>query len=182
MRDRDEDPDLGELIRFGTIAEVDLAARRCVVETGDLKTAPIRWLAGRAGGTKTWSPPTVGEQVMLLCPGGEFTAAVAILGLSSSANELPGDSLKEVTQYADGAVISYDPDGHVLEAILPGGGTAKVVADGGITLEGNVLVKGKLTVEQDVLGQADVKAGTISLLHHKHGNVQSGGSQTGEPA
>jgi len=181
MREASDNPDLGELIRFGTIAEVDLAARRCVVETGELKTSSIRWLAGRAGGTKTWSPPTIGEQVMLLCPGGEFTAAVALLGLSSDANELPGDSLKEVTEYADGAVISYDPESHALEAVLPAGATARLVADGGITFEGDVLVKGRLTVEQDVLGQADVKAGAISLKDHKHGGVQAGAAQTGVP-
>jgi phage baseplate assembly protein V len=182
MREGGDDPDMGELIRFGTVAEVDHAARRCVVSTGDLQTGPIRWMAGRAGGTKHWSPPTVGEQVMLLCPGGEFTAAVAMLGLSSDANELPGNSTKEVTSYPDGAIVSYDPATHALEAVLPAGGTARIVAPGGITLEGDVLVKGELTVEQDVIGQADVKAGAISLKTHKHGGVTAGGAQTAVPA
>ena len=193
MREGGDDPELLELMRFGKVAEVDLAARRCTVDTGELTTAPVRWLAPRAGATKAWSPPSVGEQVLLFCPGGEFTAAVALLGLESDANQLPGDSLKELIQFADGAVLSYDPEAHALEAALPAGATARIAADGGITLVGDVTITGDLLVEGDSEGQGnvtvqgsvaaddDVTAGSISLQQHKHGGVQAGGGQTGLP-
>jgi phage baseplate assembly protein V len=50
---------------------------------------PIRWIERRAGRTRTWSPPSQGEQVVLLCPGGEIGAAVALRGLFSSACPAP---------------------------------------------------------------------------------------------
>lgn len=181
MRDAADDPDLGELIRFGKIAEVDLATGFCVVETGDLTTNKVRWLENRAGATRSWAPPSVGEQVLLLCPGGEFSAAVAIGGLSSNDHPPAGSTKREIRLYEDGAILAYDAEAHKLEIVLPEGGSVRIVGLDGITLEGDVLVKGKLTVEQDVLGQADVKAGDISLQDHVHGNVQSGGSTTGAP-
>jgi len=174
--------DLSELIRLGTIASVDLAARRCTVlygdeddEDGGATTPPIRWFAPRAGDTRVYSPPSVGEQVMLLCPDGQLAAAVALLGIESDQFPLPGNGLAEVTEYKDGARIGYDPETHALIAILPGGATALIEATGGLTIKGDVTIEGKLTASDDVL------AGSVSLKNHKHGLVQAGTAQSGVP-
>lgn len=53
------------LVRKGTIAEVDHASAKCRVATGDLTTNWISWMALAAGQTRDWNPPTVGEQVLL---------------------------------------------------------------------------------------------------------------------
>jgi phage baseplate assembly protein V len=173
--------DPGELIRFGTIATVDLAGGRCTVAAGELTSGPIRWLAARAGATRAWSPPTIGEQVVLLCPDGELAGAIALLGVSSTANAPPGNTLRELVTFADGAVLAYDPQAHALEAILPAGATARIVADGGITLEGDVAVKGKLNVSETIDAEQDVTGAGISLQHHTHGQVKAGTDSTGEP-
>jgi len=48
--------------------------------------------------------------------------------------------------------------------------------DGGISVKTPVL-----TVDGDVIVTGDVTAGEISLRHHTHGGVSTGGSNTGEP-
>lgn len=186
--------DVAELIRFGTVIAVDLVEARCQVRYGDpdddqggAVTAMIRWLAPRAGMTRVWSPPSVGEQVLLLAPDGQIGNAVALTGIVQDAFPAAGNSLAELISFSDGAQIRYDPESHALAAILPAGGTAQIDAQGGITLrgdvtiEGNVAMTGTLTAAEDVLADGDVKAGAISLKNHKHSGVQAGGAQTGTP-
>ncbi len=66
------------LIRTGTVSEVDTVNWLCRVKTGDLETNWINWLTLRAGGTRTWWKPTVGEQVVLLSLGGNLETAFAL--------------------------------------------------------------------------------------------------------
>lgn len=63
---------LENLIRFGTIAEVQMVPPRVRVKTGDLLTGWLPWLALRAGADVDWDPPTVNEQVLLLSPSGQL--------------------------------------------------------------------------------------------------------------
>ena len=186
----DIDDRVGELVRYGTIAEVDLAEGKVRVEAGDVESAWIRWASPRAGATRTWSPPSVGEQVIILSPDGELEGAVALPGIASTAHPPAGDSLRELIKFEDGAELAYDPETHALEALLPEGATVKIVAEGGITLdatEGGLTVKGDVSIEGelhatgDIGSDGDVVAGTISLQQHKHGGVSSGGSLTGLP-
>lgn len=188
MDEEDIPADVSELIREGTIASVDLAARRCTVRFGDeddedggATTPPIRWLAGRCGKTRKWSPPSEGEQVVLLCPDGQIANAIALLGIEQELFPLPGNDESENTTYDDGAVIGYDPITHALTAFLPAGGTALVDAPGGMIIRGPVTIEGTLNASGAITSDDDVLAGSISLKGHKHGGVQSGASQTGAP-
>lgn len=185
--------DLASLIRIGTVLSVDLAEARCVVRFGDpddpepAQTGPIRWLTPRAGLTRVWSPPSVGEQVLLVCPDGQIGAAVAITGIVQDAFPPLGSTTAEMIEFADGAKITYDPEAHELVAVLPGGGTVDVTADGGMTLRGDVTIEGNLavresvTVDQTVTASEDVIADGISLKSHRHGQVQAGSAQSGVP-
>lgn len=191
--------DLSSLIRIGTVLSVDLAEARCIVRFGDpddpepAQTGPIRWLSPRAGLTRVWSPPSEGEQVLLVCPDGQIGAAVAITGIVQDAFPPLGSTTAEMIEFADGAKITYDPETHELLAVLPAGGTVDVTADGGITLRGDVTIEGNLTtngdaaitgdvtVDKAVTATEDVVGGGISLKTHKHTGVQAGGAQTGTP-
>lgn len=177
MRSPEDTPtDADQLIRFGVIESVDLGSGRCVVSLDDeSRSPPIRWIEGRAGRTRTWSPPSEGEQVVLLCPAGEIGAAVALRGLSSNTFPAPGNSQIELIEFDDGAVFSYDPQAHALACILPAGGTAEITAPGGLTLNGDLVVKGKVSADGDVL------VGSISLKGHKHSGVSAGSAQSGGP-
>ena len=73
---------IANLLRIGTVLDVDLTAARIRVRSGDLESTWLQWFELRAGTTKTWNPPTVGEQVIMLCPGGDPTAGVVLVGLN----------------------------------------------------------------------------------------------------
>ncbi len=179
--------DLASLIRIGTVLSVDLADARCIVRFGDpddpdpAQTGPIRWLSPRAGLTRVWSPPSVGEQVLLLCPDGQLGAAVAITGIVQDSFPPLGNSTAEMIEFADGAKITYDPEASELVAVLPAGGTVDVTADGGITLRGDVTIIGNVSVSKTLTAAEDVVGGGISLKTHKHGQVQAGSAQSGVP-
>lgn len=174
----DTPPAAAELLRFGTIAEVDLAGARCVVRVGDVLTGPIRWAEMRAGKTRTWSPPSVNEQILLLCPEGELEAGVALRGVGCDAYPAPGHSLRELMEFEDGAVLAYDPVTHALDVLLPAGATVRFVATGGVTIDAS---DGGVTIKGDVEVEGDVTAKGVSLIEHRHGQVQAGGAQSGKP-
>lgn len=194
----DHSPDherrVGDLIRFGTIAAVDLAAARCTVTVADeLVTGPLPWLAGRAGAMSSWSPPTVGEQVVLLCPEGDIAAGVVLLGLYSTDNPAPAADAHLLIKLPDGSTVRFDGDGHALALTLVQGGKLALSAPGGaaitgdvaikgrLSIRGDVSVQGKLSVSGDIAADGDVKAGAVSLKSHVHLGVQTGGGLSGAP-
>lgn len=175
-RTLDPEAAAGEVLRLGTIASVDPANGTCTVESGDLLTGDLPWIAQRAGKVRHWSPPSEGEQCLLLCPEGDLAAGMVIVGLYSDACPPPSaDPDIILTQYDDGAIISYDQATHALTAILPAGGTARIEADGGISIKGDVAIEGSLTTT------GDVTAGNISLQNHPHDKVQAGNALSGKP-
>jgi phage baseplate assembly protein V len=109
------------LARFGTIAEVDHAAARVRVATGEITTTWLPWQEARAGTTRTWCPPTLGEQVLIVSPGGDMASGLVFTGLYRDAHPAPVNS--PALWHAvmpDGAVIEYDHVAHHLRATIPG--------------------------------------------------------------
>jgi phage baseplate assembly protein V len=164
------------LLRLGTIADIDHDQARVRVATGGLTTDWLPWHTGRAGATRQWSPPTVGEQVMVLSPSGEMGAGIVLTGLYSDANGAPSGSPDVVTTvYPDGATVTYDHAQGVLSAT--GIKTAHLAAQSAMTIDcPYVHITGTLTVDTDVIG------GGVSLKSHRHGQTQPGSGQTGTPA
>ncbi|MBM3114962.1 phage baseplate assembly protein V [Jeongeupia naejangsanensis] len=168
---------LESLIRTGTIAAVDHAGALCRVQTGGLKSEWLQWITLRAGTTRTWSAPTVGEQCLVLSPSGETAAGIVLVGLYSDANPAPSGSPDEhLTQYPDGAVIRYNHAAGALD--VTGIKTAKVEASDKVTVDsptsefsGDVLIKGDLVVK----GKATIE----QLLSYLAGLAGSGGSAGG---
>ncbi len=186
----DQTRNLSNLIRLGTVAEVDLAAAACRVQTGELVTAFLPWLVAAAGDTISWSAPSVGEQVTVLCPEGDTTNALVLRGLYSDQFPAPANSdAVHLLRFADGAELRYDSGSHTLSGTLPSGGTIDLVADGGMTITAaaGVTIKGPLTVDGDVAitgtatADSDVVGGGISLKGHKHTGVTAGSAVTGSP-
>lgn len=172
--DAPTDPDA--LARYASVVSVDLAAARCTVLLDDgVESPPLPWLAPRMGETRAWLPPSVGEQVLMICPGGEIGAGILVGGVPSDANPPPIDEPVVLIRFKDGAAISYDPETSELLMQLPSGATTVLVSDGGVDIVGDVTLNGKLTASDDVL------AGSVSLKNHKHAGVQAGSAQTGAP-
>jgi phage baseplate assembly protein V len=184
----DHETDADDLLRIGTVASVDLAGARITVlldddsENGPVETGPVRWIAPRMGAARVWLPPSEGEQVVLFCPAGEVAGALALGGLVCEPNPAPASTDIALIDFADGAVLSYDPSAHALTFTLPGGGTLAIVAPGGVSIEGDVAITGNVDVTGTVTASDDVIGGGISLNSHTHGGVQSGGSNTAPPS
>ncbi|WP_460088173.1 phage baseplate assembly protein V [Pseudomonas sp. H1_B04] len=176
------------LIRYGTIAAVQMKPPRVRVKTGTLTTAWLPWIALRAGANREWNPPTKNEQVLLFSPSGQLANGVVLTGLFSDHNPANGDreGLHRAT-YRDGTVIEYDSIAHHLNATLTDGGTTTLISPGGINLVGNITHKGNYTQtgNQNVTGEVtvsvDVVAAGISLVKHPHGGVMPGSGKTGKP-
>lgn len=189
---QDKPTDASELIRYGTISSVDLDAATCRAQLDeDSETGDIAWLESRMGKTRIWSPPSIGEQVILLCPEGELSAAIALRGVKSDQYPPPGNSIEENITFDDGAIISYDPENHILNATLPSGGKVNITApadltinaaggatinaDGGLTINADIQLNGKMTATDDVIAKQ------ISLVDHVHDKVRVGTDKSGKP-
>jgi phage baseplate assembly protein V len=187
---------LANLIRFGTVDSVTTSPARVVCKVGGLLTRPVRWVSVRAGSkTRSWSPPSPGEQVLLLAPNGDTTGAVALTGLFSDANPPPEGANDDnvIIAFGDGAVLLYDLAKHLLSGMLPAGGRVEVAAPGGFLFTGDTAIDGNLSVTKNVdidgtahakdtiTSDTDVVGGGISLKNHTHPGVQAGGAKTGAP-
>lgn len=153
------------LIRFGTIAEVDHGVvgerpPRVRVKSGELLTGWLPWIEARAGTSRTWDPLTLGEQVIVFSPGGDLAGGVALAGLNANANPAPSDDPNVIGRWLpDGSRIEYDHDAHRL--------LIRCVGDIALEVDGNLTatVGGDMTAE--VAGVAKVNAESI---HHNDGN------------
>jgi len=165
------------LLRVGTVEELDLPAKCCRVRSGNLLTNWLPWVTHRAGNTRTWDPPTVGEQVLVLSPSGELGAGVVLTGLFSTAHAATSSS------------ASYNHATGALEA--SGIQTAMVQAATLVTIDcpathvtGALTVDGLLTYHGGMAGSGggaaaavidgDVVIGGISFLGHGHPDPQGG--------
>lgn len=188
------------LIRKGTVLAVDHDNELCRVECGEIQTNWIHWMAFAAGETRDWNPPTPGEQVLVLSPGGDMADSVALRGITTEDIPAPSHSPTTHTRtYPDGARIEYDHAAHSMTATLPDGATVLLQAPGSVTVKtanatveaDKVLVKaseitldagkisctGALAVSGDVTAGGDVKAGSISLRNHTHADSGKGKPQ-----
>lgn len=148
---------VNNLVRIGTIEALDLEAARCKVNYGRATTAWLPWLAGRAGADRAWWAPSVGEQVLLLSPGGDLAQACVLCAIYSNTHAAPSSSgAAAMIEFSDGAKIEYDAHAHALKAEMPGGGTALVKADAGITLDGPTTVTGPLTCNGKIDAAGDI--------------------------
>lgn len=202
---------LENIVRIGTVHSVDHRAVRCRVQSGKLITHWLRWHTPRAGNTRTWDPPTIGEQAIVLSPSGVLENGIVFYGLNSDDRPAPSDNADEhVTVYPDGARTTYN---HASGALTINGiKTATVQAAEHVTVDcpestftGNVLIKGTLTVDDlltylngiagsggsagngnritgDFLHQDGVLSSNGIVLHlHVHGGIQPGGNNTDGP-
>ncbi|MEZ5688698.1 MAG: phage baseplate assembly protein V [Caenibius sp.] len=180
-----------QIIRVGRVTAVNRGAATCQVEVGDplnggYVTTDIQWSAMRAGKTIVWSPPSVDEQIVLLCPDGDIAQAVAMPGLFSTLYPAPGNGSREFVQFEDGAEFGYDPDENAADIALPAGATLTIKSTGGVFIEGDVAVEGKITATDIITSDIDVQArpgtpGEVSLVRHIHGSAPTGNVPEPDP-
>ncbi|BBW22086.1 phage baseplate assembly protein V [Enterobacter kobei] len=193
------------LIRTGIVTDVDHGEGLCRVQTGGMETTWLNWLTCRAGRSRVWWAPSIGEQVLLLAVGGELDTAFVLPGIFSDDHPAPSASPDAFhVSFPDGAVIEYEPQNSALTVL--GIKTADVTASDSITATVPlILVKASTRITLDTpevvctnkltTGTLEVKNGGkmsgniehtggtpksngVQVDNHAHGNVQSGGSWT----
>jgi len=184
---------LRNLIRIGTVAAVNLESGLCRVNTGNNTTGWLHWLTARAGRSRSWCAPSVGEQVLVLCLGGELETGFVLPGIFSDANPAPSASADALHwSFPDGAVIEYEPDTGALTAT--GIQSALIKAAVKITLDTPLVecsqklkaATFELTNGGTLSGNLQHSGGQLSsngvvVDQHSHGGVERGNSRTDGP-
>lgn len=182
---------LANMIRVGKVAEIDYDSARIRVSFGQdavNKSGWIPWMTARAGATREWNPPAVGEQVVLLNPSGQDNTGFALPGgiyrNAAAANGTQAGHVEIDLPDAGQWIIRV---GDV--TITAANGTAKVQVGGAtfeltsskMTWNRDVEIVGNIEVTGGITTTDDVVADGISLITHVHGGVDPGGSNTSTP-
>ena len=181
---------LRNLIRIGTITDINLAEGLCRVQTGNNVTGWLHWLTARAGKTRSWNAPSEGEQVLLLCLGGELDTGFVLPGIFSDANPAPSASADGVHwSFPDGAVIEYEPESGALKATGIRAATiqaaTKIMLDSPLVECTTHLKAATLEITEGGVMQGDIRhlGGSLSsngvvVDDHGHGGVRRGDENT----
>ncbi|CAB1229243.1 Phage-related baseplate assembly protein [Klebsiella pneumoniae] len=181
---------LENVVRTGTVTEIDEGKWRVRVQSGELEITWLRWNAQRAGAFKVWVPPAIGEQVWFLCLGGNTDVAFIGGSLYSADNPAPGASRNEMVVTApDGAKFRYDAEVGALQ--VKGIKSAVVEASVKITLDTpevectNLLTTKNLNVTEGGEMHGDIThtggaftSNGVQVDDHDHGEVERGGDWT----
>lgn len=195
------------LIRTGIVSEVDKVNWLCRVKTGDLETNWINWLTLRAGNTRTWWKPSVGEQVVLLSLGGNLETAFALPAIYSEAFPPPDYSEDgSTTVFKDGGWFQYEPESgqllirNIKSVLIEASdkielNTAQFVVNaeqtrlnsptvitGDTAIHGGTVLNGGAKINGDVTqGGGQMSSNSVVVDDHDHGGVQRGGGRTDGP-
>ncbi len=167
------------LVREGPIVQADYNNALFRVQIGENTSGWLRCLTLRAGLNKSWHPPEVGENVLVLSPSGDYANGF-ILPALFTGNNLPiaSDPNQHTWQFDDGAVIEYNRQSHHLKAILPGGATTELFSDGGVHFTGDLLVTGDITATGEVIDHTRSMQGDRDIYNiHTHGGSTTGQQQ-----
>jgi phage baseplate assembly protein V len=173
---------LDNLVRIGRVAEADYPRARIRVQTGDLVTDWIPWTATRAGADRSWWAPEIGEQVLLLAPGGQLEDTVALPALYQDAHDAPQASPDLMhLAFGDGAFVTYDRAAHKLTVNTPGQvevtAARDVLIDTGTTVTINAASKTTINSPDILLNGDVVTTGTSTVqkvINAKAGLAASG--------
>ena len=196
---------LHNLIRIGTVAEVDLDQALCRVATGDNTTGWLNWLTLRAGQSRSWWAPSEGEQVLILSLGGELDTGFVLPGIFSDDFPPPSASADGLyITFPDGATLHYEPDSgelladgittavinasesvNVTAPTITCAASVKILLDSPEVECTNKLTTATLNVTQggQMKGNITHSGGSFTsngvvVDKHDHGGVQRGGSYT----
>lgn len=157
---------LHSMVRVGTIAEIDAQRGRARVTIGGIKTDWLKWHAQRAGDDQDWNPPSVKEQVTLLCPSGRMENAVVLTGLYSKSDDSPDNDVSHRHYRAvDGSQVFHDTKNKIRQMSLPSGGSKTTF----LNQTAHAMVDGEhiMKVGTDVI--ASIHSDYIHLHHTKSG-------------
>jgi phage baseplate assembly protein V len=162
---------------------------------GQLLTDWLPWISTRAGGqrARTWWPPRVGEQCLVLSPGGELAQGRVLCGIYSDAFAPGSSNLKACrVDLSPTEHFEHDGDGNATlkiaktltlsagqEITLQVGRATVTLTSSAVTLAAG---GGRAVLDASgLLATPDSFAGEISLKNHTHDKVTAGKANTGKP-
>ncbi|WGS50847.1 phage baseplate assembly protein V [Paraburkholderia sp. D15] len=115
---------IASIVQAGFIESVQYDPPRCRVRSGEWVSALLPWKTFAAGRVRTWCPPSVGEQAVVLAPSGTLAGAFVLAGFYSDTHGgANGHSASlTATDWPDGAHEHYDHEAHEYVFAVPAGG------------------------------------------------------------
>lgn len=152
----------GNVISMGVIVQVNCASARAKVKIEDEAiTDWLPWTALRAGKLRIWSPLSVGEQVVVLSPGGDPARGVIIPSIYQDSMPQPSREAKQDTLvWDDGARITYDSEKHELIADLPGKAKIKAASEISAKAPSVSVEAGDVSIEA---GQVQIRSSRVNI-------------------
>ena len=179
---------LANVALVGTVTHRDTSTGRVRIRLGD--GAESDWLPvgqRRSGSARSASVPSIGEQVVALCAGGDPRRGIIVASLPQQAQPLPalaGEEAERI-EYSDGAAVEYDPGTHTLRATLPSGATVELAGAGSVTIDAeSITLRGEVTVDGSLTATGNVADATRSMaadrqLYNAHRHLETGGTTDG---
>lgn len=167
-------PNTDNLIQIGTIVNVDPENRALVrVELFERVTDWIPYKMIVNSHVRVWTPPRVGEQVIVLSPFCEGDDGVVLGGIYNVNQKEPtgANDHTSIVVFEDGTSITYDTTAKALT--INASGSVAVTAPSGMSITADVTITGNLNVTGTI---TDEKG---SLTTHVHSGVMAGPSNTG---
>lgn len=180
---------LANSVLVGTVSAVDPEKYRYRVKVGQLETDWLPMASPRAGGTRTYSSLTEGEQVTVVSPGGDISQGIILGSVAKEDRQAADKGNIHRTIYDDETVVEYDHEAHALGVKMETG-SAKVTIAGAEfehTDSGWAFKVGGVTVTITA-GGLDITGGHVTHdgkeidAHHVHTGVEPGGGLSGVPA
>lgn len=184
---------MANLIRIGKISALDETTARVKVDVAGLTTDWLPWAVARAGSTRTWSAPRIGEQVVVLSPYGDPAQGVVMPSLYQDDFPAPANSKdQEHTVYPDGTSIDYNSATNTYTMTVVGNAQVTVIcknatvqASEAVTLDtplthctGALTVDGVLTYKAGMVGQGGATTAAITGNIAVTGNIGVQGNIT----
>lgn len=168
---------LSNIIRIGTIFEINVQTAKARVKIGELETDFLPWANANSGSNNSWNPPEIDEQVIILSPSGDLSQAVILPSLYKNNASDSDQNIKSIT-YQDGSKISFNVSSGTLDLDLKGNVTIKVV--GNANIEGdNINITGSSNITLD--GNVDLGGSGGQPIARIGDKVEiTGGSSAGQ--
>ncbi len=107
---------LANIVRIGVVKEVDYEKAKVRVKIGEFLTDFLPWITSRAGEERSWLPPSINEQVVILSPLGELSLGVVLAGIYQQNYSAPENSeMINSLVFQDGTKLLYDKESKNLE-------------------------------------------------------------------
>ena len=164
---------LSKCLTVGIVSEIKGHEVRVTIGRNTTPFIPCSTL--RAGGIKIYAMPSLGEQVIVLSPGGSYENAIVGHSLFCDAYEEPKEGGGDLLLEAHGTTIKVSAEGVTITA-------TKTRIMGDVEVSGEVSVTGQIKAQGEIASTADVVAAGISLKTHVHGGVLPGPSVTSPPS